>query len=73
MRVHGQPTIFYEDEISVKADSPEEAAEMAKEAFMEINDKIYMLEQLMKNDTLSLDRIYDVLEKCEVLKINYNK
>lgn len=40
---------------------------------MEINDKISMLEQLMKNDTLSLDRIYDVLEKCEVLKINYNK
>ena len=26
MRVHGQPTIFYEDEISVKADNPEEAA-----------------------------------------------
>ena len=39
MRVHGQPTIFYEDEISVKADSPEEAAEMAKEAYKEILDK----------------------------------
>lgn len=39
MRVHGQPTIFYEDVISVKADSPEEAAEMAKEAFREILDK----------------------------------
>ena len=25
MRVHGQPTIFYEDEISVKADTPEGA------------------------------------------------
>ena len=36
MRVHGQPTIFYEDEISVNADSPEEAAEMAKEAYREI-------------------------------------
>ena len=39
MRVHGQPTVFYEDEISVKADSPEEAAEMAKEAFREILDE----------------------------------
>lgn len=39
MRVHGQPTIFYEDEISVKADSSEEAAEMAKEAFREILDE----------------------------------
>ena len=39
MRVHGQPTIFYEDEISVKADSPEEAAEMAKEAYREILDE----------------------------------
>ena len=38
MRVHGQPTIFYEDEISVEADSPEEAVEMAKEAFREILD-----------------------------------
>lgn len=38
MRVHGQPTIFYEDEISVEADNPEEAAEMAKEAFKEILD-----------------------------------
>ena len=36
MRVHGQPTIFYEDEISVKADNPEEAAEMAKDGFREI-------------------------------------
>ena len=41
MRVHGQPTIFYEDEISVKADSPEEAAEMAKEAFIEILDECF--------------------------------
>lgn len=39
MRVHGQPTIFYEDEISVKADTPEEAAEMAKDAFREILDE----------------------------------
>ena len=36
MRVHGQPTIFYEDEISIKADNPEEAAEIAKEAYKEI-------------------------------------
>lgn len=41
MRVHGQPTIFYEDEISVKADSSEEAAEMAKEAFREILDECF--------------------------------
>lgn len=41
MRVHGQPTIFYEDEISVKADSPEEAAEMAKEAYREILDECF--------------------------------
>ena len=41
MRVHGQPTVFYEDEISVKADSPEEAAEMAKEAFREILDECF--------------------------------
>ena len=41
MRVHGQPTIFYEDEISVKADSPEEASEMAKEAFREILDECF--------------------------------
>ena len=39
IRVHGQPTIFYEDEISIKADSPEEAAEMAKKAYKEILDK----------------------------------
>lgn len=38
-RVHGQPTIFYEDEIFVKADSPEEAAEMAKDAYREILDE----------------------------------
>ena len=39
MRVHGQPTILYQDEISIKADSPEEAAEMAKKAYKEILDK----------------------------------
>lgn len=35
-RVHGQPTIFYEDEVFVVADSDEEAQEMAKEAYREI-------------------------------------
>lgn len=35
-RVHGQPTIFYEDEIFVKADSLEEAIEMAKDGYREI-------------------------------------
>ena len=39
MRVHGHPTFIYEDEISVKADTPEEAAEMAKDAFREILDE----------------------------------
>ena len=39
IRVHGQPTIFYDDFVSVKADSPEEAKEMAKEAFREILDE----------------------------------
>lgn len=38
-RVHGQPTIFYEDEVFVVADSEEEAAEMAKDAFREILDE----------------------------------
>lgn len=36
MRVHGQPTIFYEDEVFVEAESEEEAAEKAKDAFPEI-------------------------------------
>ena len=35
-RVHGQPTIFYEDEVFVVADSDEEAQEMAKEVYREI-------------------------------------
>ena len=39
MRVHGQPTIYYEDEVFVEAKSEEEAAEMAKEAFREILDE----------------------------------
>ena len=39
MRVHGQPTIFYEDDISVKANTPDEAAEMAIDAFREILDE----------------------------------
>lgn len=39
IRVHGQPTIFYDDVVSVKADNPEEAKEMAREAFREILDE----------------------------------
>ena len=39
IRVHGQPTIFYDDVVSVKADSPEEAKEMSQEAFREILDE----------------------------------
>ena len=41
IRVHGQPTIFYDDVVSVKADSPEEAQEMAKDAFRECMDAKY--------------------------------
>ena len=54
MRVHGQPTIFYEDEISVKADSPEEAAEMAKKAYKEILDKRFGWADI---DTINTDII----------------
>ena len=54
MRVHGQPTIFYEDEISVKADSPEEAAEIAKEAYKEILDKRFGWADI---DTINTDII----------------
>ena len=54
MRVHGQPTIFYEDEISIKADSPEEAAEMAKEAYKEILDKRFGWADI---DTINTDII----------------
>lgn len=39
VRVHGQPTIFYDDVVSVKADSVEEAQKMAKDAFREILDE----------------------------------
>ena len=54
MRVHGQPTIFYEDEISVKADSPEEAVEMAKEAYREILDECFGWADI---DTINTDII----------------
>ena len=54
MRVHGQPTIFYEDEISVKADSPEEAAEIAKEAYKEILDERFGWADI---DTINTDII----------------
>ena len=54
MRVHGQPTIFYEDEISIKADSPEEAAEMAKKAYKEILDKRFGWADI---DTINTDII----------------
>ena len=54
MRVHGQPTIFYEDEISIKADNPEEAKEMAKEAYKEILDKRFGWADI---DTINTDII----------------
>ena len=54
IRVHGQPTIYYEDEISIKADSPEEAAEMAKKAYKEILDKRFGWADI---DTINTDII----------------
>ena len=57
MRVNGQPTIFYEDEISVKADSPEEAAEMAKEAFKEILEERF--------GWVDIDTIFTEELKCQ--------
>lgn len=54
IRVHGQPTIFYEDEISINADSPEEAAEMAKETYKEILDKRFGWADI---DTINTDII----------------
>ena len=54
IRVHGQPTIFYEDTISVKADNPEEAAEMAKEAYREILDERFGWADI---DTINADII----------------
>ena len=60
MRVHGQPTIFYEDEISIKADSPEEAAEIAKKAYKEILDKRFGWVDI---DTINTDIIKECI-KC---------
>ena len=54
IRVHGQPTIFYEDVVSVKADSPEEAKEMAQEAFREILDERFGWADI---DTINTDII----------------
>ena len=54
IRVHGQPTIFYEDEISVKADSPEEAKEMAQDAFREILNERFRWVDI---DTINTDII----------------
>ena len=54
MRVHGQPTIFYEDEISVETDNSEEAAEMAKEAYREILDQRFGWADI---DTINTDII----------------
>ena len=54
IRVHGQPTIFCEGVISVKADSPEEAKEMAQEAFREILDERFGWADI---DTINTDII----------------
>ena len=54
IRVHGQPTIFYDDVVSVKADSPEEAQEMAKDAFREILDERFGWADI---DTINADII----------------
>ena len=54
IRVHGQPTIFYEDVVSVKANSPEEAKKMAQEAFVEILDERFGWADI---DTINADII----------------
>ena len=54
IRVHGQPTIFYEDVVSVKADSSEEAKAMAQEAFREILDERFGWADI---DTINADII----------------
>ena len=54
IRVHGQPTIFYDDVVSVKADSVEEAKEMAQEAFREILDERFGWADI---DTINADII----------------
>ena len=54
IRVHGQPTIFYDDVVSVKANSPEEAKEMAKDAFREILDERFGWADI---DTINADII----------------
>ena len=54
IRVHGQPTIFYDDVVSVKADNPEEAQEMAKDAFREILDERFGWADI---DTINADII----------------
>ena len=54
IKVHGQPTIFYEDVVSVKANSPEEAKEMAQEAFREILDERFGWADI---DTINADII----------------
>ena len=54
IRVHGQPTIFYEDVVSVKADNPEEAKKMAQEAFVEILDERFGWADI---DTINTDII----------------
>lgn len=40
---------------------------------MKTNERIAMLEKLMVNDVLRAEYFYNILEKCEVLKINYNE
>ena len=40
---------------------------------MKLNEKIAMLEKLIVNDVSSEERFYVILEKCDVLKANYNE
>lgn len=40
---------------------------------MKTNERIAMLEKLMVNDVLRAEYFYNILEKCEVLKTNYNE
>ena len=40
---------------------------------MKTEERIAMLEKLMVNDVLRAEYFYNILEKCEVLKTNYNE
>ena len=40
---------------------------------MKIKDKIFLFEKLNYNEILGIDFFYDVLEKCDAVKYNYNE